>query len=209
MALAKTMMAWTMMSDGIPMIYQGQEQHFNGNATPFNREALWTSDYNTNSPLYQLAGTLNKIRKAAIATNPDYMTYVTDVIYSDDTTIVMRKGFEGRQVVTVLSSLGENGTNYNLMLPTAYESGLTVTDVLSCSNYTVDQTGQLNLPMNKGEPLVLFPADRMNGSQLCGIGNWSSTAETPTKGSSSEATRSNVYSSVAMIAAAVMAFCLF
>ena len=197
------------MSDGIPMVYQGQEQHFNGNATPYNREALWTSGYNTGAPLYNLTATLNKIRAQAVATNADYLASTTDLIYSDDTTVVMRKGVENRQTVTVLSSLGENMTDYSLMLPTAFQSGMVITDVLSCQNFTVSETGQLYVPMSKGEPLVLFPAEKMNGSSLCGIGNWTVSDSTTTTGSSSEATRSHVYSSVAMVVAAAVAVCMF
>jgi hypothetical protein len=42
------------MSDGIPIIYAGQEQHYNGGNDPYNREATWLSGYNTSSVLYKL-----------------------------------------------------------------------------------------------------------------------------------------------------------
>lgn len=201
-----------MMMDGIPMIYQGQEQHFSGNGTPFNREALWTSGFNTNAPLYNLTATLNRIRSQAIATSDDYLTYQSYPIYTDASTIVMRKGFEGRQTVTVLSSSGERGGPYTLTLPTAYQSGLVVTDVLTCTNLTVSQEGQLNVPMDKGLPHVFFPAAKLNGSELCGMGNWSSQSTTkkgPGENSGAERTMMesfNVYSLYMVLAAMALWF---
>ena len=43
MSLAKNAIAFTIMGDGIPIVYQGQEQHFSGGADPGSREALWLS----------------------------------------------------------------------------------------------------------------------------------------------------------------------
>lgn len=43
MSLVKNAIAFTMLGDGIPVVYQGQEQHFSGGADPGSREALWLS----------------------------------------------------------------------------------------------------------------------------------------------------------------------
>lgn len=32
-------MTWNFVTDGIPIVYYGQEQNFNGNGDPNNREA--------------------------------------------------------------------------------------------------------------------------------------------------------------------------
>ena len=42
----KAALAWVLMSEGIPIIYYGTEQEFNGCNDPDNREPLWPSDYN-------------------------------------------------------------------------------------------------------------------------------------------------------------------
>jgi len=42
-------------------VYYGTEQGYKGDGDPRNREALWPN-YNTNSDLYQLIGTLSKFR---------------------------------------------------------------------------------------------------------------------------------------------------
>lgn len=53
LSLVKNAMAFTIMSDGIPIVYQGQEQHFAGGDDPGCREALWSSGYATPSHKYR------------------------------------------------------------------------------------------------------------------------------------------------------------
>lgn len=75
MSLAKNAAAFTIMADGIPIIYAGQEQHYSGGSDPNNREATWLSKYNTNSELYQLIAKANAIRNQAIYKSDKYTTY--------------------------------------------------------------------------------------------------------------------------------------
>lgn len=41
----------TLTSVGIPIIYYGSEQYFNGGQDPYDREPMWNS-FNRNSDLY-------------------------------------------------------------------------------------------------------------------------------------------------------------
>lgn len=75
MSLAKNVATFTIMSDGIPIIYAGQEQHYNGGSDPYNREATWLSGYNTDSELYKVIAQANAIRNKAIYQAEDYITY--------------------------------------------------------------------------------------------------------------------------------------
>ena len=75
MALAKNVAAFTIMADGIPIIYAGQEQHYKGGSDPYNREAVWLSGYNTDSELYKLIAKANAIRSHAIYHNDKYLSY--------------------------------------------------------------------------------------------------------------------------------------
>jgi alpha-amylase len=59
LTLLKTVSTWNIMFDGIPIVYQGQEQQYRGDNDPFNREAVWLSGYSTQSPLYLLFKFLN------------------------------------------------------------------------------------------------------------------------------------------------------
>jgi alpha-amylase len=55
---------YLMTEDGIPCIYYGTEQAFSGGNDPANREDLWLSGYNQQSPQYEWIQRLTRIRKA-------------------------------------------------------------------------------------------------------------------------------------------------
>jgi len=107
---------FTILQDGIPIIYQGQEQHLNGSYVPVNREAIWLTGYNSTSPLYKLITTVNGIRQTAISRSATFVTDKIQAFNIDANTIVTRKGDAGSQIVGVYSNLGENGHGYNVAL---------------------------------------------------------------------------------------------
>lgn len=76
LSLVKNALAFTIFSDGIPIIYAGQEQHYSGGADPANREATWLSGYSTSAPLYSFIGQTNQLRNQAIYKNSTYLTYM-------------------------------------------------------------------------------------------------------------------------------------
>ncbi|KAL4747930.1 hypothetical protein BDW72DRAFT_215153 [Aspergillus terricola var. indicus] len=167
--LAKNMLTFTLLFDGLPIIYQGQEQHFSGSRDPHNREALWPSGYDTSSPLYNTIHTLNAIRKHAIQIDPDYyINYNTYPVYRGSSEMAFRKGREGRQIIMVLSTQGSNSGTYTIRMMNGFQPSVVVRDVFSCRTWTVNDMGELRLDMDKGEPRVLFPEALMRGSGLCG-----------------------------------------
>ena len=56
-------LAFLLTQDGIPCIYYGTEQQFEGGNDPNNREDLWNSGYNKNNPTFQWIAALNAARK--------------------------------------------------------------------------------------------------------------------------------------------------
>lgn len=82
MSLAKNAAAFNIMADGIPIIYAGQEQHYDGGSDPENREAVWLSGYDANSALYKLIAQTNAIRSHAISKNSGYITYKVSISIS-------------------------------------------------------------------------------------------------------------------------------
>lgn len=74
-SLAKNAIAFVLLSDGIPIVYAGQEQHYSGGNDPANREATWLSAYNTNAELYRFIASANAIRAYAIGHDSGYLTY--------------------------------------------------------------------------------------------------------------------------------------
>ncbi|KAL2812802.1 glycoside hydrolase superfamily [Aspergillus cavernicola] len=167
--LAKNILTFTLLFDGIPIIYQGQEQHFSGSHDPYNREPLWPSAYNTTTPLYKTITTLIRLRKHAIHLDPIYYTDAkTYPIYRGSGEMAFRKGREGRQVVMVLSTQGSNSGAYTIRMMNGYQPSVVVRDVLSCRMWRVNDMGELRMDMESGEPRVLFPEEVMRGSGLCG-----------------------------------------
>jgi alpha-amylase len=60
LSILKNVNTWNILFDGIPVVYQGQEQRFRGNVDPYNREAVWLSGYSSNATLYVLLKFLNR-----------------------------------------------------------------------------------------------------------------------------------------------------
>ncbi|PNP43547.1 hypothetical protein TGAMA5MH_04519 [Trichoderma gamsii] len=185
-SLAKNAIAFTMLADGIPIIYEGQEQHLNGGGVPNNREAIWLSGYSTSAVLYTHIKALNQIRSQAIKQNSAYVTTQAAVTYSDSSTIVTRKGSTGSQIVGVFSNKGANGNSYTLTLPssdTSFTSNEQVVEVLSCTAYTTDSSGNLAVAMSGGLPRVFYSRSSLNGSGICpnlGSGGGTPTSTPPT-----------------------------
>ncbi|KAL2154139.1 hypothetical protein VTH82DRAFT_2815 [Thermothelomyces myriococcoides] len=168
-ALAKNAIAFTMLKDGIPIIYQGQEQYYSGSGTPSNREALWLSSYSTSSEFYQWIAKLNQIRAIAIAQDKDFVTYKSKTVYSDSHTVAMRKGSAGYQVVSVFTNVGES-SSASVTLPssgTDFDADQALVDVLSCTTFTTGSDGALTVTLDNGLPRVLYPASRLADSDLC------------------------------------------
>lgn len=164
LALAKNGLAFIILSDGIPIIYAGQEQHYAGDHDPTNREAVWLSGYNTDAELYQFIKKANGIRNLAISQNPEFTSSKTKVIYQDDSTLAINRG----GVVTVLSNEGASGGDRTVSIPgTGFEAGTELTDVISCKTVTAGDSGAVDVPLSGGLPSVLYPSSQLAKSGLC------------------------------------------
>jgi alpha-amylase len=179
-ALAKNLLTFNIMGDGIPIIYQGQEQHMAGTTSPYtNRSPIWWSNYDTDTELYKQLATLIKLRQHMIASNEKYARETSNTIYQDYHSFAIRKGVEGSQVITLLTNNGASSGRYELDIKRhGYDEGTAMMDVLSCKELTVDDKGTLVVPMNKGLPKVMVPTDLLEGSGLCGAEE-STTTHTP------------------------------
>jgi alpha-amylase len=137
---------------------------------PVNREAIWLTGYSTSATLYTWIASLNQIRNHAIYADSGYTTYKAYPVYSDSSTIVMRKGTAGAQVVGVFTNLGASGSSYTLTL-TSSETGFTASEalieVMGCTAYTTDSSGNLAVAMAGGLPRVFYPKAHLTGSGIC------------------------------------------
>ena len=82
MDLFKSALTFALFSQGIPIVYYGSEQGFNGGNDPANREPLWPS-MNTESPLYKFMTQLVSIRKQnAVWNSPHIERWCDDSFYA-------------------------------------------------------------------------------------------------------------------------------
>jgi alpha-amylase len=189
MALTKNALAFTLLFDGIPIIYQGQEQHFSGQNDPFNRERLWTSAYNEESELYRWIAQLNAVRALALDTDPTFVTSQADTVWppqapaaasnstdnnsstsSPSTTltnhhIAVKKG----ALITVFTNVGVGGDKLDVVLPrsaTKYKPFGVYVDLLSCESFIADSHGALSFEM-WWMPRTFYPALDALASGMC------------------------------------------
>ena len=149
-------------------MYQGQEQHFTGNSTPFNREPLWSSNYDTTVPLYNLTAQLNKIRTLAIKLSSDYVTTTADQILVDVNHLCLRKGKDGSQIVFCINNQASTGPSYELSVG-GFAANDAVTEILTCTTATAGDGGNITAYMGAGEPKVFFLSNALNGTGICPV----------------------------------------
>ncbi|KAK7023885.1 Not1-domain-containing protein [Favolaschia claudopus] len=156
-------MTYTFLSDGVPVVYYGLEQGFSGNADPYNREPLWSSNY-TNTTSYQLMTTLNKLRTFMINTT-DWATQKPNVLASNKNGIAFQKG----EVVSILTNIGSPAQNLtNIAFQSPWPQGTVTIDVIGCRQFVVASAGYVEVEYTKGGvPVVLIPST-LQGSGLCG-----------------------------------------
>ncbi|KAF2672970.1 alpha-amylase [Microthyrium microscopicum] len=164
LALRKNALAYTMMSDGIPTLYQGDEQSFSGRSDPDNREAVWVSGFDKTAPLYTMIQTLNKLRSWAGRKESSYWNAMSEVVWNDSNALAMRKG----QVVALLTNKGENMSLETVKVSNpGYAASTKLMDVVACQEAMVGQDGVLSVNMTKGEPQVFYPLDGLSWSGIC------------------------------------------
>jgi alpha-amylase len=141
-----------------------------GGDVPANREAIWLSNYNTTAPLYVFIASLNIIRKRVIAVAGSYLNYNNYVTYNDSSTIVMRKGYAGTQVVTVLTNAGSEDPGRNFTLSnamTGFNPGDLIIDLVSCFEGYIDTNGNILIMRQEGLPSIFYAKANIQGTTIC------------------------------------------
>ncbi|OJZ85549.1 glycoside hydrolase family 13 protein [Aspergillus luchuensis CBS 106.47] len=181
-SLARNILTSSMLADGIPILYYGEEQHLTGSYNPVNREALWLTNYSMHSTsLPALVQSLNRLRSYASGdgeqytqnsqSGSDYLSYLSAPIYNSTHILATRKGFAGNQVVSVVSNLGAKPASKattKITLgsdETGFQSKQNVTEILSCKTYVTDSSGNLAVDLSSdGGPRVYYPTDSLKDS---------------------------------------------
>lgn len=147
--VVRNAMAYTLLSDGIPIIYYGQEQSFSGGDDPYNREALWPSQY-VNTTLYNYLALLNAARN--LAWSAGFGSNLTTSLYADMTATVSQKG----PLLLVLSNQGSTSAPRSLSFSTQFASGTVLANILTCTCITIGKS-TTNTTIINGAPQVFLP----------------------------------------------------
>ncbi|PIL26375.1 ATP-binding cassette transporter [Ganoderma sinense ZZ0214-1] len=157
-ALIRNAMAWPFVQDGIPILYQGQEQSFTGGRDPLNREAMWLSGYVEQKALVTDVKLYNAARRAAMAHNADFLKTAAKLYAVSQHTVAVSKP----PLLALLSNLGNTSTpNWNV--PGAgYKPGETLVDVLTCNKVVADDKGGVLVTGKAGNPQILLPVTALD-----------------------------------------------
>ncbi|KAF8502450.1 alpha-amylase [Gautieria morchelliformis] len=161
-------MVFTFMSDGIPIVYYGQEQRLSGNADPWNREPLWPTNY-ANTSTYTMIATLNKLRNFLTNGTDSWTTSQAEVLTMTSNELAIMKG----DVISVMTNIGSPCGSFYAVggRHPDYRVGLHgfIPDILSCTQRTVGSNGTVSVEYTKGgQAVVLVPQSQLPGSGLCG-----------------------------------------
>ncbi|ESZ96048.1 glycoside hydrolase family 13 protein [Sclerotinia borealis F-4128] len=148
LAVVKNAMAWTLLTDGVPIIYYGQEQSYSGDGDPGSRELMWTSKYNI-TPLYQYIARLNQIRK--LSWDSGFGTHLTTRLYVDDHIAATQKG----PLLMVLTNQGSQAKPKKISVPTMFKKGTILVDILTGESFTVKRS--IKVTIAAGEPRIFLP----------------------------------------------------
>ncbi|CAK5263009.1 unnamed protein product [Mycena citricolor] len=150
------------LSDGIPIVYYGQEQAFTGSDDPNNREALWLSQFSTSGNLVPTFKALNIFRNYVVASGVPFISTLSVYKLINDNVMTARKG----SLTLVLTNSGSN------IVISSEADGFTpaedLVDVLSCKHFQSDVTGKVDLILS-GYPLVLYPRALLLTSGICSL----------------------------------------
>ncbi|KAI0753794.1 glycoside hydrolase superfamily [Fomes fomentarius] len=170
-ALVKNAVTWPFVQDGIPILYYGQEQGYQGGADPANREALWLSSYFEDKPLVQHVKKLNGARKAAVAANSKFLTTPVKLYTPSGSTLAVSKP----PLLALLTNGGSSSSPKWDVPEAGYKPNEELVDIISCSKVTADANGGVSATGSGGSPQVLLPASALGDAGCEGLGTGTGT----------------------------------
>ncbi|KAL2313830.1 1,4-alpha-D-glucan glucanohydrolase [Schizosaccharomyces pombe] len=155
-------LSFVLIWDGIPSIFYGQEQGFNGGEDPANRPALWLTDYDQSNPYYTVIKTMVAFRKFVITQDPDWVTSTYQSIESAVDHYVGQKN----DVLVMFNNMGVTNNLTIYEVETNYTANEVVSDVFGHRTLTVGADKTLTASMTNGYPLIMYPHSKMSGFTL-------------------------------------------
>ncbi|KAF8469430.1 glycoside hydrolase family 13 protein [Russula ochroleuca] len=164
-ALIRNAMTFPFVHDGIPIVYYGQEQGYQGGTDPYNREALWFTAYQQEKSLVQHIRLMNAARKEAIEYSAAFLTTPMKFLAIEDHSMAISKP----PILALFTNVGtEIAQGVNWKVDAIFPPNELLVDVLTCTKVMADGQGGVNVPSAYGMPQVLMPAASLRqGGAVC------------------------------------------
>jgi len=145
--LYKNALTYVLTGLGIPIIYYGTEQGFNGGNDPNCRESLWP-DYNTGAELYLFLQTIvNFKNQFPYTSNPQVERYAADNFYA----------YTRGNAFVALTNVGSgNGYSQNVTYQ-PYSSGTTICNIFYPTSDCLVINGFVAVVLDNGESKIFYP----------------------------------------------------
>jgi alpha-amylase len=153
-AALRSAIVYLYTSVGIPILYYGTEQGFDGGNDPANREPLWWSGYDTSGALFQHTRELIALRKAHPALTHGDIDFVG---VSEGAGLLAFERDDGAERLLVAINTSDTDT-ISETVTTSFASGTSLSDLLgSDGSWSVASDGALNLELGPRAYAVLSP----------------------------------------------------
>jgi len=171
-AALQNALAYILTEDGIPCIYYGTEQEFNGGNDPTNRERLWDTGFRTDGATFQWIQKMIKIRMAYAPLRHGVMAIkwaTTHVAGEEDAGMVAyERNDNGKKVLVVLNTSDDKQSETSQAqmggsdMLTSFAPGDKLVDILAApsdptATFTVGLQGALNVPVAARGARILVP----------------------------------------------------
>ncbi len=165
-------LVFLMTEEGIPCLYYGTEQDFNGGNDPANREVLWNSGYRKDGQTFLHISKLARLRAkyAALRRGDTNVVYATAHTKAEDDAGMFAferaggdAGPDYALVVINSNSRHSSATADGTKTMKLTKSGVTLVDVLNpdAASYQVPANGELRVAVPKQGALILVPEDQL------------------------------------------------
>ena len=161
-------LAYLFTEDGIPCLYYGTEQDFDGGNDPANRETLWSSGYATDGETFRWIARLSRIRRNYRAlTHGDFsVRWASEHVGTEnDAGLIAFERREGEQLALVVintQSRHASSTSFETgRLQTTAAAGTTLVDILSGERFEVPGDQRLDLGVEPLATRILVPESQV------------------------------------------------
>ncbi len=146
-------LSYLLTTDGIPCIYYGTEQDFNGGPDPSNREDMWNSGFDTTGPTFRHMQRLIQLRKQYAPLRRGEMRFLWTSDHTgeepDAGLMAFERSYKGETVLVMINVKGDRAAQSAFegeLMQTSFPPNTILADLLNeGTTQTVDAQGRLNV----------------------------------------------------------------